>query len=74
MAGVLGELSYGYDAKSRRGGNGVCPLLLCACAAGRGLNGATIDDGGGWVRFAVLHGTWILPLWDGSEQALSRPL
>jgi DNA-binding GntR family transcriptional regulator len=24
----------------------------------------------GWVRFAVFHGAWILPLWDSSEQAL----
>jgi hypothetical protein len=25
----------------------------------------------GWVRFAVFHGAWILPLWDSSEQALA---
>ncbi|WP_211309286.1 hypothetical protein, partial [Rivihabitans pingtungensis] len=26
----------------------------------------------GWVRFAVFHGAWILPLWDSSEQALGE--
>ena len=31
-------------------------IVACACAAGRGLNGAAIDDGSGLVKFAVLDG------------------
>ena len=32
-------------------------IVACACAAGRGLNGATIDDGGGWMGLAAIRQT-----------------